>query len=215
MTGIHQAGKAAAGLLLGAILLSGCGAAKVPDTIERASLIIEKEGAVLSYTVGVFDRDYYKLHDLQAMAQEEASAYNTAHQTGTGIPVQVSQVTALENGGMVVVGMRYINQDVYRDYNKNTFFYGTVGEAKADGYDFDSMNQVLYDAAGSKSIVSAELAGEGLAGRHLAIVAENASIYCPYKVEYVSEDARVLEDGSVDTTGVDPGAFPVIILMKK
>lgn len=216
MIRIHQTGRAAVGLVFGLLFFGGCGAAEVPDVIEDTSLIIEKEGAVISHTVGVFDRDYYDLQGLRAMAQEEAAAYNTANQTSTTTPVTVEKVDALPgDGSRVVVTCRYDSGDTYREYSGNSFFYGTVRQAKVDSYDFAAMNQVLFDAKRKESILSSDLTGENLEERHLALVSEPAYIYCPYKVAYVSEGASVREDGSVDSTGLEAGDFPVIILMNK
>lgn len=216
MTGIHRTGRAAVGLLCAVCVFSGCGAAKAPDTIENTSLIIDKEGTVTSHIVGTFDKEYYDLQGLRAMAQEEAAAYNTAHQSGAETPVQVEQVAALEGAeGRVRVTYRFDSADTYRKYNGGDFFYGTVGQAGGKFRDPAFRNQTLYDAKGSRSMAVSELSGKDMAGRHLVIAEEPAYIYCPYKVAYVSEGAAVRGDGSVDATEMEAEDFPVIILMKK
>ena len=48
------------GLLI--LSLTGCGqAAKLPETVENTSLVVEKDGKVTSYLVNTFDKDFYNL----------------------------------------------------------------------------------------------------------------------------------------------------------
>ena len=47
------------GLLI--LSLTGCGqAAKLPETVENTSLVVEKDGKVTSYLVNTFDIDFYR-----------------------------------------------------------------------------------------------------------------------------------------------------------
>ena len=47
--------------------------------------------------------------------------------------------------------------------------------------------------------------------KRLIIAPQGVSVYCPGKVEYISSNASMAEDGSVDTTAADS---PVYILLK-
>ncbi len=213
MTAVHNR-KWLAGLILGAVLMAGCGAPKVPDTIEQTSLIIEKEGAITAHMVDVFDKAHYDIDELREMASAEVAAYNTANQSGTEVPVTMEKVESLQ-GSKVLVTYKYQNAKVYEAYNNSTMFYGTVAEAKAAGYDFDSLNQVLFSAKGDGSMVSGELSNSKMADRHVVLLAEKTQVYCPTKVAYASESAVLKEDGSVDTTAMLPEEFPVIIVLEK
>lgn len=215
MKRIHNLGGMA-GLLLGAAVLAGCGGAKLPDTVENTSLSIEKTGEITSYTVGVFDREYYDLDELETMGREEVAAYNTAHQTGDVAPLFLEQVARLPgDDGMVVVSYRYDSAETYGSFNGRTLFYGTVEQAVKAGYDFEGLNQVLFDTKGEKSIVSAQLETDGMAKKHVILLEEQTRVYCPYKVAYISENADALEDGSIDTTGIFETEYPVIIVLDK
>ena len=47
------------GLLI--LSLTGCGqAAKLPETVENTSLVVEKDGKVTSYLVNTFDKDWWR-----------------------------------------------------------------------------------------------------------------------------------------------------------
>ncbi len=203
-----------AGLLIGMAVLAGCGAPKVPDSVEQTSLIIDTEGGVVSHMVDVFDKEHYKIDELRDMANKEVADYNTANQSGTAAPVTVTSVEAIENS-KVRVTYTYNSAKDYAVYNNSQLFYGTVAEAEASGYDFTTLNQVLFNAKANDSIVSAELEDSKMAEKHVVLLEEKTLVYCPYKVAYASESAIINEDGSVDTTAMLPEEFPVIILLEK
>lgn len=208
--------KQIAGWMLCLLIFAGCGAAKIPDTVSDTSLIIDKDGGITSYIAGVLDRDYYDLNDLKKMAQEEVAAYNTANQTGERALVVLKDVQVPEAGGQsVLVSYSYDSADTYQDYTGNLFFYGTVDEAGKAGWQFEELNQMLYDTKGKKSIVSKELSAANMAKKHVILLAEGTRVYCPYKVAYISESAEALDDGSIATAGVLPAEYPVIIVLDK
>lgn len=213
MAGLHNR-KVMVCFMVCALMLAGCGAAKVPETVEVTSLVIDKEGAVTSHIVGVFDRQFHSVDKLKKMAQEEVAAYNTANQTGNVSPVTLERVESLAgNDGSVIVTYLFDGAQTYEKYNGNSFFYGTVEEAEKDGYHFDKMNQVLYDTKGDKSIVSSNISS--MTKKHVIILSEQTRVYAPYKVAYISESAKTMEDGSIDTTGVSEEEYPVIIVLDK
>ena len=101
-----------------ALVLAGCGAAKVPEVVDVTSIAISEEGIVTSYLVDKFDKDYYSLSDLNTMAIEEAAEYNSEKQVGENVPLTVEKVEALEDGSdKVVVTHNYDSTDTFMDYN--------------------------------------------------------------------------------------------------
>lgn len=204
--------KLMVGLVLSMAAFAGCGVAKLPDVVESTSLSIDKTGAITSYMVDVFDRDYYALDELESACREDVAVYNAKHQSGENAPLVLEQVSEVsENEGLVMVSYSYDNAETYQTYNKRTFFYGTVEQAIEAGYDFEALNQVLLSPKGSKSIVSSGL--KDIAQKHVILLAEATRVYCPYKVAYISENAEALEDGSIDTAGIFPEEYPVIIVL--
>ena len=90
------------GLLI--LSLTGCGqAAKLPETVENTSLVVEKDGKVTSYLVNTFDKDFYNLDGLTQMVEEEAEEFNATHTEATENPMNVKTVQALGDGAMVQV----------------------------------------------------------------------------------------------------------------
>lgn len=194
--------------------LVGCGVAKLPENVESNSLVIDQSGTVTSYTLGVFDREYYDLGELETMGREEVAAYNTAHQKGEDTPLVLEKVEEVSEGeGLVMVSYRYDSAETYQTYNERTLFYGTVEQAVSAGYDFVGVNQVLMDPKGQKSMVASGL--QNMTKKHVILLEEATRVYCPYKVAYFSENAKALEDGSIDTTGIFAEEYPVIIVLDK
>lgn len=199
--------------IFAAISLTGCGQAGVPDTVDATSIIISDKGAVTSCLVGAFDKDYYDISDLTAMAVSEAAEYNTAYSTGDTIAVAVEKVEALDDGsGRVVVTYQYDSTGTFMNFseikfrNESILFYGTVEEAVKEGYD---LNVVLKNVKDSTLLSKEQLLQE--AGRYLLITNEKAVIYCPKKVTHVTEGAVYGQDGSVDASQAED---MVVILMK-
>jgi len=203
-----------AGLLISMAMLAGCGAPKVPDSVEQTSLIIDAKGGVVSHMVDVFDKGHYDIDELRNMANKEVADYNTANQAGTAVPVTMTSVEAI-GGNKVRVTYTYNHVEDYTKYNESLLFYGTVQEAEASGYDFAALNQVLFNAKTDGSIVSSELEDSKMAEKHVVLLEEKTHVYCPYKVAYASESAIINDDGSVDTTAMLPEEFPAIILLDK
>lgn len=199
------------GVLLTALMMTGCGEAKVPDTIDRPMIAIAGNGTVTEYLVGEFSaKSYYSISGLSSMAAEEAAEYNTANQEGTAVPVKLVKAEALEDGSdRVCIVYEYDSAESYTGFNEGSLFYGTVEEALSQGY---SINIELKSAAGEEGQA---LTGEQLeqsGDKRLIIAPQGVYVYCPGKVEYISNNASMAEDGSVDTTAADG---PVYILLKK
>jgi len=199
--------KTVLGILLMTLMMTGCGEARVPDTIDKPMISIAKNGEVTEYLVGEFSaKTYYNISELSSMAAEEAARYNTGHQTGTTVPVTMEKAEALEDGsGRVCIVYRYDNAESYTGFNEGSLFYGTVEEAASQGYATDIS---LKSVSGAEDRRLTELQS---ADRRLIIAPSGVCVYCPGKVEYISENAVIAGDGSVDTTAAES---PVYILLK-
>ena len=85
-------------------------------------------------------------------------------------------------------------------------FYGTVQEALSEGYG----SKVIMKNVKDNTLFTEEQLRQ--AGESRLIVTDmGAKIYCPGKVAYISDGAKLNEDGSVDTFGVEGLAY---ILLK-
>ncbi len=200
--------KAVGACMAAALMMAGCGQTKVPDAVEVTSIAITDKGEVTSYLVEAFDKEYYDLSELTSMANSEVAEYNAENQQGETIPVVVEKVEVLENDSSKVrLIQKYSSTDVFMDYNESVLYYGTVEDAVNAGYDLDI---VLKSVKDSTLLSKEQLLQE--TDKYLLVTDENAVIYCPKKVTYVSEGAVYREDGTVDATQTEG---ITVILMKK
>ena len=200
-------GKLAAGTCLLAVLLSGCGRAKGPAEVTEPTLVISGDGKVTAYLVGEFDKSYYDLSELKAMAEEEAARYGSGSKKGTA-PVTVKSVEASQDGsGRIVLAYGFDGADSYKGFMKNELFYGTVEEAIVRGY----VPEGFLQGAGGEVPMTVENLKEDK-GRHLIVTDAAAVIYCPGKVTHMSMGAVLKEDGSVDASQTEGLVY---ILLKK
>lgn len=189
--------------------LSGCGqTAKLPEEVVNTSLVVEKDGKVISYLVNTFDKDFYSLDGLEEMVKNEAEEFNAAHTDTPEEALTVKTVQALGDGSMVQVVQEFDSADSYAEYNGQDLFYGTRVEALAQG---SPVNKELVNAADGTPADPDKLE-KALEKGHLIITNTSAYIYCPYPVLYISEGVVMGEDGSVDASQSDG---VVTILMKK
>ena len=189
--------------------LSGCGqTAKLPEEVVNTSLVVEKDGKVISYLVNTFDKDFYSLDGLEEMVKNEAEEFNAAHTDTPEEALTVKTVQALGDGAMVQVVQEFDSADSYAEYNDQDLFYGTRVEALAQG---NPVNKELVNAADGTPADPDKLE-KTLEKGHLIITNASAYIYCPYPVLYISEGVVMGEDGYVDASQSDG---VVTILMKK
>lgn len=188
-------------------LLTGCGQAKEPDVIDTPAIAVADNGRIVSYLVGVFDKEYYDVSGLTDMVVKEAAAYNTEHQSGETVPVEVKKVEAMTDGsGKVVVTMEFDHWRTFSDYNSGVLFYGTVAQAQAEGYQLEGK---LTDVKKNTPLTGEQMENE--AGKHILITDQKVRLYCPRKVTHLSAGAVLNGDGSVDTALAEDTVY---ILMK-
>lgn len=178
-------------------LLSGCGAAKVPEVIEKSTIAISKEGVVSAFIVDSFEKDYYDVNGLKAMAQQEADVYNKQFSLSGKVPVVVKDAAKVStNPDNVVLSYEFDTPATYEAFMESRLYYDTLEVAmKARLLDTikvytlkDQQKKELKDLLDGKSY-------------HVVIAKEPVTYYCPEKVVYVSEGLVVEEDGSVNATG--------------
>lgn len=202
---MKKVSRLAACLCLCAVVLAGCGAPKVPETIMAPTVAVSKEGETAVWLVGDFDKDYYSISELTSMAVEEAADFCAARQNENAAVVE--KVEAMQDGSpRIVVSYRFDSCESCQEFLGNEIFYGTVGEAVQKGYSMDAIMRSISD---STLFTEAQL--KEATDKYLVITDIKANIYCPRPVAYISNDALLNEDGSVNPSMVEG---PVYILMK-
>lgn len=194
-----------------AAVLAGCGQTGVQEMVESVTISVDKNGEMTYYLIGEFDKDYYSLSELYAMAAEEAREFSKG--AGEKQSVVVEKVEApQENESRVQIVYRFGGYSSFNEFNQKfdknfgSFFYGTVEEAFSLGH----VKEVQLKSVKDETTKTEEqLKQEGT--KKLIVTNEKAVIYCPAKVTYISQGAVLNADGSIDTSAADGTVY---ILMK-
>lgn len=190
---------------MAAICLTGCGEAKVPEAIGASTVVVSEKGQITVHLVSEFDKSYYDLKELTAMAEEEVAEFHASDPKGNTDSVSVEQAELLENA-KVKLTYRFDTWEDYTRFNEGQLFYGSVEEAA---------EKKLFSGVSLKSVKDGTVIGEEQIkqdGRRMMVITDaDADIYCPGKVIYISEGAAVNEDGSVAATKAEGLVY---ILMK-
>lgn len=224
---MKKLGMSAAILVLFAIMLSGCGQSKGPKDIRESTLVIDKTGRVTAYLVEEFDKTYYNLSELTAMVQEDAA--NFGWSAANSDQVKIVSVEPMEDDSRVVVTYQFEDTGSYEEFIKDRLFYGTVAEAVQRGY----CDGVTLQSVKDGTVISDKDLLQRL-GEYLVIFypeqvkpeqvklnpeaeeRKQIMIYCPDKVNFVSQGTAVNQDGSVVITWVEGSDYePVYILLGK
>lgn len=184
----------AAGILVTALLLGGCGKNEMSNSAETiqagkiSSAVIElqKDGSVVETITEEFTKNYYNEENLKNMLLSEVADYNNGSENGN------LSVERFENKeGKLMVQLKYPSTDAYTDYNTNqyndsTIFCGTVAEAYDAGYSFDIS---MTDSKGEETIGKEELLGMG--ENRMLITKVPVRVKLPGKIMYAGENIIV------------------------
>ena len=171
-----------------AVSICGCGKEKNTET----KLSINKEGNITSVIFDEFGKDYYDLSELQDMAADEISYYNSEYDE----PKITLEESELSEDGQVSLKMVYSNYIDYAHFNQVTFFYGTVAEATNKGF---SVSGDLVGTDG-RQIVLDEI--NDLNDRHIIITGDKTGIVAPYNISYTTKGVNVKDKKEADLSGV-------------
>lgn len=185
---MRRVGKFTAIICLCIVFLAGCGEAKVPEIVDKPVVSVSRDGEVTVWQTGEFGKAYYDVSELAAMAEQEAAWYNA--EQGKEAAVTVEKVESLE-GGKVVVVYHFDNWESCTDYTGETFFFDTVKQAEVNGFDTSTRDVPMNSVKDGSPLTVWN------ADKKVLITDIKADIYCPGKVEYISEGASVNADGSI------------------
>ncbi len=158
--------------------LMACGEKEKPTEITENTIIVLSDGTISGICVDIFDKDYYTVEGLQAMAEQEAADYNQAN------GVDSVKFDKIENAddNVVKLYMNYANCYAYEGFNGSTLYVGTIQEAYNAGVDLDVS---LYAIDGSgKTVGKDDLLG--MSDKHVMILSETSYVELPGSVMYAS-----------------------------
>lgn len=116
--------------LLCAILMTGCGSSLEADT---NTIYVEKNGKITSVDVEAFDQSYYDETELETFVDEAVNAYNEENGKGA---VKVEELSVED--GVATLKMQYKTAEDYAGFNGIEMYQGSVVQAVAAGYGFDT-----------------------------------------------------------------------------
>lgn len=117
-------------ILVLAGLLTGCGKSLEAD---RDTVYIQKKGNVVSAAIADFDKDYYDEEELKKYVDERVADYQEQHGEDS---VSIDKFSVEE--GVAKLYINYKGYEEYQDFNEVTLFSGTVPQALAEGFDFNT-----------------------------------------------------------------------------
>lgn len=166
-------------------LFAGCGETEELRT-DITNLQINQTGLVTHVMVSDFDKDYYSVQKLQTMIQSEIAEYNEKFHHGE-ILLESAALSETDSG-KVIVQMQFSDYSVYSDFNETQLFYGTVAEAKEQGYELDMISFISADEA-DKAVTLSEITQTD--GNHILITNQNMQFILPEKVLYTTDDVEI------------------------
>ena len=158
-------------------LFSACGKSLEAD---RDTVYIQKKGSIIGAAIADFDKDYYDEEELKAFAEERVQEYQEEHGKNS---VTIDKFSVEE--GTAKLYMKYAGYEDYQEFNEVTLFSGTVPQALAAGFTFDTDFTEIKDGKAAGSVENTEV------------------VDTDYKVVVLSEKVEVKVDGSVQYMSSD------------
>ncbi len=158
-------------------LFSACGKSLEAD---RDTVYIQKKGSIIGAAIADFDKDYYDEEELKAFAEERVQEHQEEHGKNS---VTIDKFSVEE--GTAKLYMKYAGYEDYQEFNEVTLFSGTVPQALAAGFTFDTDFTKIKDGKAAGSVENTEV------------------VDTDYKVVVLSEKVEVKVDGSVQYMSSD------------
>lgn len=171
-------------------LLSGC--SKKTD-VDTSTVFIEKKGKITSVDVEALDKDYYDEAELESYITDHVNDYTAEN----GNTVEMASFTVTDQ--VAKLQMQYDSYEDYTAFNGIELYDGTVVEAEAAGYDFDTDFISASDEDTKKVSKDDVLADDN---NKVVIIKANVDVKVDGTILYVSkENTKVTEKNKVSITG--------------
>lgn len=156
--------------------LTACGMKNTETDADVSTIIIDKDGKIVSKIVEDFDEVYYSEDELKDMIGQEIATYNKAKGEE-----KISFKSCEKVDNSVVVQLSFASSEDYSEFNGVELFVGTVQQAYQKGYDLNlSMKDETGKEVGKDEILS-------LGDNQIIISDENIGIVSNKKIAYVSD----------------------------
>ncbi|MCI9446907.1 MAG: hypothetical protein HFH36_05865 [Lachnospiraceae bacterium] len=176
--------------LLIAGLFSACGDALVAD---RDTVYVQKKGKVVCAAISEFDKDYYDEEELKSYVEERVQAYQGENGKDS---VEIDEFTVEDK--VAKLYMKYKDCESYQDFNEVTLFSGTVPQALAAGFKFDTEFTKVEDGKANGSVDSTTVMDSDC---KVVILSEKIDVKVDGAVQYISSEYTTIK--SKDTVSIE------------
>ena len=183
-----------------ALVAAGCGQQKENVT----TMTIDSEGKVSYVIYEDFSEDYYDVTELSDMAEKEIAEYNSEY-ISEKIALLETEVIENEDQSKVKLKMTFDSYSDFSNFNQESLFYGTVKEAREQGY---KISTGLVDDKGEK-LPDSYL--EDHEDHHIVITDDRSRIVTPYSIEYMSNGTTLNGKKEADISAVTTDTVQLLL----
>lgn len=163
-------------------LLTACGNSLDADC---NTVYVEKKGTVIGASIEKMDKDYYSEDELEKFIDEKVEIYQKNHEKSS---VKVSDFSVKD--GVAELFVKYAGYEEYQDFNNVTLFAGTVPQALAAGYDFNTKFTEIKDGKASGEVESSKITESDY---KVVVLSEKIDVKVDGTIKYISSDYTSLK----------------------
>ncbi len=164
-------------------MLSGCGKSY---STEESTVFVLKKGKIISTDVERFDTSEYSENDLKEYVEEAVAEYTAEHGKDS---VVLKSLTCVD--GVATLILEYASAEDYAGFNGIDMYTGSVAEALAAGYKFDTDFAEIGNDSITECMTSAFINGETY---KVAIIKANTNLNVPGNICFASSENVSLVD---------------------
>lgn len=164
-------------------VLSGCGDSY---DAEQNTVFILKDGKVITTDVETFDETEYDQAGLETYINEHISGYIAEHGEDA---VKLEELKVEE--GIAKMTISYAAAKDYSEFNGIELFTGSMAEALAAGYSFDSKFVEVKDGVAGEEVATTVFKGND--DYKVVVIKANTRVEVKGKIAYVSSENVVLD----------------------
>lgn len=163
-------------------LLTACGNSLDADC---NTVYVEKKGTVIGASIEKMDKDYYSEEELEKFIDEKVETYQKNHEKSS---VKVSDFSVKD--GVAELFVKYAGYEEYQEFNNVTLFAGTVPQALAAGYDFNTKFTEIKDGKASGEVESSKITESDY---KVVVLSEKIDVKVDGTIKYISSDYTSLK----------------------
>lgn len=147
---------------------------------EETTLTVKSDGSIVMDEVEDFDKSTYDESELEKYTQDLVDEYNEHGNVG-----KVKFKKAKVKDGKAYLRMEYSDYNAYKLFTGNELFVGTVGEAKAAGYDFQDTFSKVSEAKKSEAVSVEDVTADD--AKKVILIRANEHVVSPKDIKIISD----------------------------